>query len=372
MNVIEQGSNYGWPFIAGMPDNNYSNSDAYPNNNALAGQTVTWSESAWSTTNNAKRPLFSFFNWPASNIPSSATDLFTWPTIAPSSIDFYSGNIPGWKNSLLVTSLKYGLYRLKLNADGSFVDSTVSTNLVDTFPLLHGWRVRDIAINPVANSGQFWVVIDSSGNTSGPTGGFTGVGDGPTKDGGKVLRLTYKTMLTLPVGHVKLTGRLLSSGTAELQWEMQATEKPLRIELEKSADGTTFVTLGTITTEEKWMDQPFTGNNYYRLRLVSSDGQVGYSNTVNIANQRADFVVHLYPNPVQHLLQVNINVSKTEPVRMQVADVAGRTVYSQTLLLRKGAQQLSINTTTWLPQVYQISFFNASGEVLRTQTFFKQ
>ena len=92
------------------------------------------------------------------------------------------------------------MYRLKLKSTGDYVDSASSTNTVDTFPLLHSWRVRDVAINPNANSGIFWVVMDSTGSTSGPTGGFNG-SNNPTKDGGKVLRLSYKTLITLPLNN---------------------------------------------------------------------------------------------------------------------------------------------------------------------------
>lgn len=199
VNNIIAGGNYGWPKVAGMStDNNYSSLDAFPNNDYLASGLINYSENTWATTNNMQRPLFVTFNWSAANIPADGSNIFTWGTIAPSSIDFYEGNIPGWKYSLLVTSLKYGMYRLKLKSTGDFVDSTSSSNTVDTFPLLHGWRVRDVAIDPVANSGNFWVVIDSTGSTSGPTGGFNGA-NVPTKDGGYVFRLSYKSLILLPI-----------------------------------------------------------------------------------------------------------------------------------------------------------------------------
>ena len=52
-----------------------------------------------------------------------------WPTIAPSSVAYYPANgpIPGWGNSLLVTSLKNGaLYRVPLNADGKTAQGDVA------------------------------------------------------------------------------------------------------------------------------------------------------------------------------------------------------------------------------------------------------
>src|SRR4029079_14385839 len=222
VNFIQQGQNYGWPKVAGVADDNYTTADdatdGYTFNNVLANANVT-SETAWANAQaNYKNPIFDFFNWnPAQIEPSNTGNIFNWPTIAPSSIDFYNGGIPGWKNSLLVTSLKYGMFRLKLNAAGDGIDSTSSSNMVDTFPILHSWRVRDVAIDPVATHGILWVIIDSSGSTSGPTGGFSG-GSANTKDGGKVLKLTYKNVITLPVNFIAFTGKLLPDKTILLNW----------------------------------------------------------------------------------------------------------------------------------------------------------
>lgn len=197
VNNIIAGGNYGWPKAAGLCDDNYNTTDAFTNNDRLAGALVTNEAATFCNVNTNQRSLFSFFNWTGSQLQSiNNGNIFTWPTIAPSSIDFYNGNIPGWRNSLLVTSLKYGLFRLKLKSTGDYVDSSSTTNTVDTLPLLHGWRIRDIAIDPNPISGKFWVVVDSTGSTSGPTGGFSG-SSSATKDGGKVLMLSYKTLLTL-------------------------------------------------------------------------------------------------------------------------------------------------------------------------------
>ena len=116
VNVITPGDNYGWPKVAGMCDDNYNDRDANPNNDKLANQTVM-NEKSFCIANNVEEPLFSFFNVSGNSIPSSGASNYTWPTIAPSSIDYYDQSyIPGWTNSLLVTSLKLGMYRLKLKA----------------------------------------------------------------------------------------------------------------------------------------------------------------------------------------------------------------------------------------------------------------
>lgn len=195
VNDIQMGHNYGWPKVAGMPDNNYSSLDAYANNNKLASKNINYREDTFAVNHDLTRPLFVLFNAAASDIKADGSNIYTWQTVAPSSIDYYgTGTIPGWKNSLLVTSLKYGMYRLKLKTDGEYVDSTITPNLVDTIPYLHGYRMRDLAIAPTGDT--LFFIADNTGNTSGPTGGFDGSGSSNTTlGGGKVIRLVYFSTL---------------------------------------------------------------------------------------------------------------------------------------------------------------------------------
>jgi hypothetical protein len=125
---------------------------------------------------------------------------YSWPTIAPSSIDFYDKMfITGWKNSLLVTSLKLGMYRLKLKPAGDGIDSASTPQIIDTIPYLHEYRVRDIAIAPTGDT--IFLAIDSSGSTSGPTGGFTGA-QSPTKTPGHILRMVFLEVLPIKSNYV--------------------------------------------------------------------------------------------------------------------------------------------------------------------------
>jgi PQQ-dependent dehydrogenase (s-GDH family) len=199
VNIIQSGQNYGWPKVAGMCDDNYNDTDANPNNDRLANQ-IIHNETSFCAANNVTEPIFSFFNVDGSNVPSSSSSNYGWPTIAPSSIDFYDKMfIPGWKNSLLVTSLKLGMYRLKLKTAGNQIDSSSTPQIIDTIPYLHAYRVRDLAIAPTGDT--IFLAIDSSGSTSGPTGGFTGA-QTPTKTPGHILRMVYLEVLPLRPDYV--------------------------------------------------------------------------------------------------------------------------------------------------------------------------
>ena len=201
VNLIQVGNNYGWPKVAGMCDDNYNDTDANPNNDKLANQ-VVHNERDFCTANNVKEPIFSFFNVNGSAVPSSSASNYTWPTIAPSSIDYYDKMyIPGWNNSLLVTSLKLGMYRLKLKSTGDGIDSSSTPQIIDTIPYLHEYRIRDIAIAPTGDT--IFLAIDSSGSTSGPTGGFTGA-QVATKTPGHILRMVFLQVLPVQPYYVPI------------------------------------------------------------------------------------------------------------------------------------------------------------------------
>ncbi len=66
--------------------------------------------------------------------------------------------------------------------------------IIDTIAYLHGYRIRDIAIAPTGDT--LFLAIDSTGSTSGPTGGFSGVTTNVT-NAGFILRMVY--IHTLPL-----------------------------------------------------------------------------------------------------------------------------------------------------------------------------
>jgi PQQ-dependent dehydrogenase (s-GDH family) len=178
VNLIEKGKNYGHPLIIGYADDNYNGLAAgVSNHDSLPGK--------WHTTyplitsekanvqaigaTNYRNPLITFYP----NSPAFLTDLFAkisrgeedqqWPSEAPSSIAVYTSNtIPGWKNSILLPTLKGGkLIRLKLNASGNKITG-------DTINYFKGkLRYRDIALSP--DGKKIYMAVDSTQVTSGPS-----------------------------------------------------------------------------------------------------------------------------------------------------------------------------------------------------------
>lgn len=181
INIIDSAKNYGHPLVIGYAtDNNYNSSraglrprvsPAPPNSNQLP---LIANETNNSTTIGAKYrdPIFTFYPGAQATINgiylTNTPGNISWPSEAPSGIDVYTNSmVPGWKNSLIVGSLKGGrLIRINLNAAGT--GTAPNGNTSDTNTLFRSVnRFRDIAISPDGKS--IFTVIDSSSITSGPT-----------------------------------------------------------------------------------------------------------------------------------------------------------------------------------------------------------
>lgn len=173
INIIDAGRNYGWPNVIGWCDGNY-------NGRTTGGYAIVDEQNNCNTLN-AKEPLRSLF--PVTNPPSGGDNML-WPSVGPSGSEFYGNiSIPGWQNSLLVANLKKGtVSRYKLSSDGQSIIS-------DTIHYFRGLgRFRDVVVSP--DGLKIYVACDSSGSTSGPTGGVTTTPANP----GSILEFTYQTL----------------------------------------------------------------------------------------------------------------------------------------------------------------------------------
>lgn len=185
VNIIKGGNSYGWNRVSGYCDGNYDGL-------TLGGYSPVNEEVYCASTPNAVQPIYTTFTATPDEISKFTSDMFTFKTIAPSSIEVYkSSAIPGWQNSALIPALKGGrVYRIKLN-DSTGASIMPLQNGVDTAAYFAGeGRFRDIAISP--NGLKIYVACDISGATSGPTGGFNNkINTTTPPNAGKILEFSF-------------------------------------------------------------------------------------------------------------------------------------------------------------------------------------
>lgn len=96
--------------------------------------------------------------------------------------------------------------------------------------------------------------------------------------------------------------------------------------VERSSNGNSFSEITRIfnrnnQTQFSYEDNaPLNGTNYYRLRTVSTDGAVAYSNVISISDEGS--AIKVYPNPAQNNLQIE-GLSATEKTKLTVLDFSG-------------------------------------------------
>lgn len=188
INIIEPFKNYGHPLIIGYADGNYNGNSVqgtttsvsagapWTDNSGISTCPPVGSEAANKTAIDAsgnglyKDPLFSAYavsQATITNIWQTNPGNGGWPSEGWSGLDLYTNKIiPGWKNSLIAASLKWGrLVRLKLNATGTQTMPNNSAN--DTISYFGSQnRFRDLAFSP--NGKDIFVVMDNNSTTSGP------------------------------------------------------------------------------------------------------------------------------------------------------------------------------------------------------------
>ncbi|MBT1881913.1 glucose/sorbosone family PQQ-dependent dehydrogenase [Enterobacter mori] len=173
LNILVPGGNYGWPHVAGYSDDQgyaYANYSAakdcaslkWDPNHIPAGVPIQ-KETDWNAPD-FKAPLKTFFtvreNYGYDNTACGTEAFYVcWPTIAPSSLTYYpeNGVIKGWRNSVIITSLKNGaLYRMPLTADKKDVQGDV----VKYFQTAN--RYRNVLVSP--DTRKIYVATDNFGS----------------------------------------------------------------------------------------------------------------------------------------------------------------------------------------------------------------
>lgn len=346
VNIIEPGRNYGWDKVTGFCEGNV--------NGFKIGQTTNPNEQSFcSATPTYKEPFFVTFTQSTSGMAAlyAESNNALWPTIASSSIDFYSQTkIPGWHESLLISSLKQDkVYRIKPNTAGTGVSTL--PNGTDTVSYFRGDgnRIRRIRIAP--DGLKFYVA----------------------RDAGTIMEYTY-TGVTLAVHFLKFDARLIGNGVAQLTWDAATDQNHDHFEIERSADGTTYDNLGRSADlpPYKFIDPAVRiGNNYYRVKQVDKDGKITYSKAVKIVYDPSKVILTTYPNPVSETLNVRLSSIKRLKVKITLTDAEGKVIYRRSGTFEAGVNDIDIGMRSMPAQVYILWVADDNGEIIATEKVLK-
>lgn len=100
-----------------------------------------------------------------------------------------------------------------------------------------------------------------------------------------------------------------------LTWKVEKNQNISGFELQKSADGKTFIRAGIVRPTWKnelsfsFSDEnPFSGNNFYRLKMIENSGNLSYS-SVYMVSFSSPLRLTISPNPAKNNLVLNLDRS---------------------------------------------------------------
>jgi hypothetical protein len=156
----------------------------------------------------------------------------------------------------------------------------------------------------------------------------------------------YSVLNENPVTELK--GKV-SNNKHLLYWDTQTEEGLLRFTVEKKKDGGRFSDLGALDaagnagagSQYQFTDpHPYPAINYYRLRIIKSDGSYNYSNTIALGKGN-NSEISVYPNPVKDLYTIRFQTNVGRQYKIILMTSTGR-VIQQTFFGSSGNGRLEM------------------------------
>jgi hypothetical protein len=171
----------------------------------------------------------------------------------------------------------------------------------------------------------------------------------------------------LPVRLVSFSGNA-EKNAVTLTWDVADAANFSHFEVERSTDAENFQFVDKVNFEY-WkptyglQDQPRqiagarSGNVYYRLKMIDTDGSYAYSNTIHVKIGLLQVEDHalVYPNPVKEVLTVILNEPEGKVVFANVADADGRVLFRNKATVTEGKVLLDFSKASLPVGVHLLS-----------------
>ncbi|MFN4233949.1 MAG: T9SS type A sorting domain-containing protein [Bacteroidia bacterium] len=188
---------------------------------------------------------------------------------------------------------------------------------------------------------------------------------------------TYSyTVTNLSGGCILLPIELLSfnytkeGNNVNIQWKTATETNNDFFTLEKSSDGINYEFFQNIKgagnsnmpIEYKTKDtNPFEGVTYYRLKQTDYDGNFEYVGTIAVKTNKAVENIAVIPNPVLNNAEINFNSNLNGVSRIQIIDITGKQVYTESINTNEGPNRFVLNTENYNKGLYFLVISNEFG-----------
>ena len=191
-------------------------------------------------------------------------------------------------------------------------------------------------------------------------------------DGISIITLSVLDCTVLGTSFLSVHGRL-SGGNGELSWSTSKEDLPVTYYIERSTDGISYVTAGTVAghrqagrsvNEYSFKDTyNISGKVYYRVVMVYGDKKK-YSRSIQLTNEATRLTVSSLINPFHQSLEFDIIVTENSKIEVELVDIFGKAVRKKNFIVNTGTTSLRIDDTENLPPGSYIFRLYNKGEII--------
>ena len=169
---------------------------------------------------------------------------------------------------------------------------------------------------------------------------------------------------SLPVTLTAFAAAPAAGGNA-LTWTAEDERDFSHYTVERSADGSSFVTLGTVAGRNAgrytYLDAAPLPRSYYRLRLVDRDGTADYSRIVSVTTAGGGLELAAYPVPSAGTTRVRYVLPAAGPVEWTLLSPTGRVVERRRVAAAAGANVEAVDLSALPAGAYYLSLRWSGG-----------
>jgi hypothetical protein len=169
---------------------------------------------------------------------------------------------------------------------------------------------------------------------------------------------------------VKNFAAVSDSGNVKLSWQTPYEINAAYFVVERSRTLYTFEAVDTVTAHGStaqssnyltYDTRPWLGLSYYRLKIVSKDGKVTYSETKRVVVTLLDIWKKLLWCIFGHQLQIWIDMNRPGPAQVQLIDLQGHVMHQSQIILNKGKNFKTMDISKLPTGVYFLRVQNMEG-----------
>ncbi|MBS1663348.1 MAG: T9SS type A sorting domain-containing protein [Bacteroidetes bacterium] len=173
---------------------------------------------------------------------------------------------------------------------------------------------------------------------------------------------------TLPVVLVGFTA-VSNDKNITLDWNTQIEANSSRFDIERSADGTSWTTIGSVMAKGNsslpvsysFTDQnPLSGVGYYHLRMVDLDNSYVYSE-VKVVRTSMVSAVSFFPNPAREYVNVSLGSAASVQTTVRLSSISGQVLQEKRAESGNGAV-VTFAVGNYAPGLYILSVIGTDGK----------